>query len=132
MRLLKAITVGLLLAAPAGAMAQGRGDLICLVDNKTDIFEGIRYTAEDLKKYRFGVLLDLDDGTLSRCSVEAGDGNLTCDIYNIDKTEIAAGFVDIKKYYYFGGQFDLQIFDGERFIENNGRGSIATGLCFPP
>jgi hypothetical protein len=130
--LLKAFIVGFMLAKPLGAVAQDRGGLICLVDNKTDIFEGNKYTNEHLNQSRFSVLLDLDNGTLSRCSVQLSDGEYTCDTYNIDKTEIAAGFVDIRKYYYFQGQFDLQIFDGERFIENNGRGSIATGLCFPP
>jgi hypothetical protein len=131
MRLLQAITFCLMLMAPVGAVAQDRGGLICLVDNKTEIFEGNKYTTEDLNRLRFGVVLDADNGTLSRCSVQSSDGEYTCDTYNIDRTEIAAGFVDIRKYYYFQGQFDLQIFDGERFIENNGRGSIATGLCIP-
>ena len=27
--------------------------------------------------------------------------------------------------------FDLQIFNGSTFVENNGRGSIASGTCYP-
>jgi hypothetical protein len=130
-KLFQAALVALMLV-PSVGLAQDRGGLNCLVDNKIDIFEDNKYTAEHLNRYRFSVLLDADNGTVSRCSVQPGDGEFTCDTYNIDKTEITAGFVDIKKYYYFRGQFDLQIFDGESFIENNGRGSIATGLCFPP
>jgi len=35
----------------------------------------------------------------------------------------------IAKYYYFDGQFDVQIFPNLSFIENNGRGDIAFGKC---
>ena len=35
----------------------------------------------------------------------------------------------IAKYYYFDGQFGVQIFSGLSFIENKGRGDIAFGKC---
>jgi hypothetical protein len=37
---------------------------------------------------------------------------------------------EIRKYYVFAGQFDVQLFENSMtFIENNGRGSIAMGKC---
>jgi hypothetical protein len=38
-------------------------------------------------------------------------------------------FVGHLKYYYLQGQFDVQVLASGDFVENNGRGSIATGWC---
>ena len=102
---------------------------MCIVQNKLDAFTGNVYTAEQLKSMQFSLRLDTEAQTISRCSFQKSAGAVTCDTYDIDKVAVASGFVDIKKYYYFSGQFDLQIFNNYGFVENNGRGSIATGIC---
>lgn len=113
-------------AIPAAA-----NSTLCIVQRKIDVLNNEVYSSEQLQKLSFSLLLDENENAVSRCSFQQSAGSVTCDKYNIDRTEIAAGFVDIKKYYYFAGQFDLQLFDGREFIENNGRGSIATGFCVP-
>ena len=35
--------------------------------------------------------------------------------------------MNVSKYYYFLGQFDVQVFLDGSFIENNGRGALAFG-----
>ena len=102
---------------------------ICIVQNKLDVFTGNVYPAEQLKSMQFSLRLDTEAQTISRCSFQKSVTAVTCDTYNIDKVTLAGGFVDIKKYYYFTGQYDLQIFNNSEFVENNGRGSIATGIC---
>lgn len=114
----------LALALPAAANSK-----VCVVQQKIDVLNNRTYSSEQLQNLSFSLLLDENKKTVSRCSFQQSAGSVTCDEYAIDKTEIAAGLVDIKKHYYFAGQFDLQIFDGRGFIENNGRGSIATGFC---
>ena len=83
-----------------------------------------------LSKWQFGVKI-LDNGQsaiLSRCSFETAAGAVTCDDYEVDY--IAKDkWVGIKKYYYFSGQFDVQLFADLKFIESNGRGDIAAGSC---
>lgn len=114
----------LALASPAAA-----NSIVCVVQRKIDILNNRTYSSEQLQKLSFSLLLNETEKTVSRCSFQQSAGSVTCDEYVIDKTEVAAGLVDIKKHYYFAGQFDLQIFDGRGFLENNGRGSIATGFC---
>ena len=87
-------------------------------------------TPEDLEKYQFHLLVvDTEDKTIvSRCSFTPSAGKITCDPYTPDEV-MRDPFVKIKKYYYFAGQFDLQIFANMTFVENNGRGGIAFGRC---
>jgi len=115
----------LLLTMPARAE-----QFFCQVHQKIDVLAGNVYTVEQIEAAQFSVRLDTNSQIISRCSYVSSAGRVTCDDYRIDRTEVAAGFVDIVKFYYFRGQFDLQIFDGLNFIENNGRGSITTGNCF--
>ncbi len=85
--------------------------------------------AENLKKYKYQSRIK-EDGkkvTFSRCSVETGKG-FTCDDYPVDKVEKDAT-VGHKKYYYYRGQADLQIFKDLSAIENNGRGQISYQTC---
>jgi len=118
------VTATLLLATPATA-----AQFFCQVHQKIDVLAGNVYTAEQIEAAQFSVRLDTNSQTISRCSFSNTAGTVTCDDYRIDRMETAPGFVDIVKFYYFGGQFDMQIFDGISFIENNGRGSIAIGNC---
>ena len=52
----------------------------------------------------------------------------TCDTYEVDRVETDR-FTGIAKYYYFRGQFDLQVFPDGAFVENNGRGLVSFGHC---
>lgn len=122
-----AIAVSFCFIAAAGSATE----LGCIVTRKIDVLNNTEYTAEDLARGKFAVILSEEANTVSRCSFQKSVGEVTCDSYGIDKIEVAPGFVDIKKFYYFAGQFDLQLFGGSSFIENNGRGSIATGTCVP-
>ena len=104
--------------------------LKCVVDKKFSAMSDFVYSAKKLKEQKPSVLIDTDRNIVSRCSFIERLGKVTCDDYEADYVSVARGFVDIKKYYYFNGQFDVQIFDGNRFIENNGRGYIASGKCY--
>ena len=98
----------------------------CMVSKKIDT-ENV-YTQEVLNKYKFEVKIN-DNGSnaiLFRCDFESSANAVTCDEYKVDKIERDGG---ISKYYYFRGQFDVQLFSNLTFVENNGRGSIAFGKC---
>jgi|TARA_B110000879_G_C10690952_1_gene325360 hypothetical protein len=124
------LTKSLLILLTVATLANSASaNTTCIVQNKLDALTGNVYSAEQLKSMQFSLRLDTEAQTMSRCSFQKSAGTVTCDTYNIDKVAIASGFVDIKKYYYFSGQFDLQIFNNYEFVENNGRGSIATGIC---
>ena len=83
------------------------------------------YTAADLNKWQFSVRVKDygDKAILSRCSFSSSAGRVTCDDYEatLVNSDPTAGH---KKYYYFRGHFDVQIFANLDFVENNGRGSI--------
>lgn len=123
-----AVILALFCFIPTASSAE---TMACVVTRKLDILSNIEYTAEDLERAKYSVVLAPEANTVSRCSFQESVGEVTCDSYSIDRSEVAAGFVDIKKFYYFAGQFDLQLFDNSSFIENNGRGSVATGICVP-
>ncbi len=53
---------------------------------------------------------------------------MTCDRYEVDKV-VLDEVARIKKYYVFSSQFDVQLYSDGRFIENNGRGTVAYGTC---
>jgi hypothetical protein len=65
---------------------------------------------------------------LERCSYSTSQSKVTCDRYSVDRVEVDK-FVGIKKFYYFKGQFDVQLFPDMNFVENNGRGGISYGKC---
>lgn len=83
----------------------------------------------DLEKLKFSIRIhDISKPELERCSLVTSQNKVTCDKYLVDKVETDE-YVDIKKFYYFKGQFDVQLYPDMRFIENNGRGVISYGKC---
>ena len=88
------------------------------------------YSEQEHKKWQWGVKI-VDDGassTISRCSFSTSENRVTCDDYPVEYMH-ADPYVGIKKYYYFTGHFDVQLYPDMQFIENNGRGSIGRGQC---
>ena len=65
---------------------------------------------------------------LQRCDIPDWKTEHECDKYQADKIERNNSFGG-KKYYYYRGQYDVQIFPNMTFVENNGRGMIAFGSC---
>ena len=92
--------------------------------------DDLLYSQDQLNKYKFAVKIKEvgDEAILSRCSFQSSAGKVTCDDYPADYI-YSDPVVGHKKYYYFRGQFDVQIFSNLFFVENNGRGSIAMGKC---
>ena len=83
----------------------------------------------ELKKWKFSVKIhDNSKPELERCSFIPSQNKVTCDRYTVDRVEVDK-FVGIKKFYYFTGQFDVQLYPDMRFVENNGRGGISYGKC---
>ena len=103
-------------------------EYFCAVSKKLSS-EGAYSTAQ-LQKWMFSVKIKHvgDAAFISRCSFASSAGAVTCDDYKADfiYDDPYAGH---KKFYYFRGQFDVQIFSNLNFIENNGRGDIAFGKC---
>ena len=100
-------------------------ELWCLVDKK--LHDGGEFEASYIEEQRFGLIIEWhgDTARISRC-----DRSAPCDAYAIDHIAYTGGIMDITKFYYFRGQFDVQLFSNLRFIENNGRGGIAWGQCW--
>ena len=92
------------------------------------------YSQEMIDKWKYAVFIrEHSDSTyLSRCSNDSSR-KFTCDEYKVDRIEKSSLFgSEIRKYYVFASQFDVQLFENTMtFIENNGRGSIAMGKCSP-
>ena len=65
---------------------------------------------------------------LQPCSFSPSVHEVTCDRYEVDKI-VFDEKVNIRKYYAFRSQFDVQVFSDLHFVENNGRGGIAFGKC---
>ena len=83
----------------------------------------------ELKKWKFSIKIhDIPKPELERCSFDTSKDRVTCDKYTVDRVETDK-FVGIKKFYYFTGQFDVQLYPDMRFVENNGRGGISYGIC---
>ena len=83
----------------------------------------------ELKKWKFSIKIhDIPKPELERCSFTPSQNRVTCDRYTVDRVEIDK-FVGIKKFYFFTGQFDVQLYPDMRFVENNGRGGISYGIC---
>ena len=99
----------------------------CKVTRKISSVEVI--SESELEKLKFSVRIhDNPKPELERCSFVTSQNKVTCDKYSVDKVEIDK-YVGIKKFYYFTGQFDVQLYPDFRFIENNGRGVISYGKC---
>lgn len=88
------------------------------------------YSTAQLQKWMFSVKIKHmgDAAIISRCSFASSAGAVTCDNYKADAI-YEDPYTGHKKFYYFSGQFDVQIFDNLNFIESNGRGDIAFGKC---
>lgn len=83
----------------------------------------------ELMKWKFSIkIYDTTKPELERCSFVPSQNKVTCDRYTVDRVETDK-FVGIKKFYYFTGQFDVQLYPDMRFVENNGRGGISYGKC---
>ncbi len=83
----------------------------------------------ELNKWKFSIKIhDNKKPELERCSFTPSQNRVTCDRYTVDRVETDK-FVGIKKFYYFTGQFDVQLYSDMRFVENNGRGGISYGIC---
>jgi len=99
----------------------------------------IEYSEEKIKKYKYANKLEDmgDKAFISRCSFTLNAKKVTCDRYEVDHIERSPIWnmetkkddKFIKKYYYFYGQLDFQLFPDLSFVENNGRGGIAFGKC---
>lgn len=101
----------------------------CLVETKLD--RGQSYSDANLDTYRPRVLIDMssDDVHLSRCNISIiNGGRETCDKYKADHVTFDSN-VEIWKFYHFESQFNVQLFPTGAFIEDNGRGTIAFGMC---
>jgi hypothetical protein len=88
------------------------------------------YSSEEIKKGKFSILIeDIEyKAHVSRCSYSMIAGKETCDHYVIDRIEHDKN-ANIKKYYLFRSQFNVQLFSNLTFIEDNGRGWISYGTC---
>ena len=99
----------------------------CRVTRKLDS-ETI-YSSSHIEQYKFSVRIKDELKTeLERCSYSPNQNKVTCDRYSIDRVEVDK-FVGIKKFYFFKGQFDVQLFPDMNFVENNGRGGVSYGKC---
>lgn len=83
----------------------------------------------ELKKWKFSIRIhDTPKPELERCSFDTGKDRVTCDKYSVDRVEFDRN-VNIKKFYHYSSQFDVQLYPDMRFVENNGRGGISYGSC---
>jgi hypothetical protein len=83
----------------------------------------------ELKKWQFSLKIhDNSKPELERCSFAPSQNKVTCDKYTVDRVEVDK-FIGVKKFYYFRGQFDVQLYQDMAFVENNGRSSISFGKC---
>lgn len=131
--------LGLATALAVALPAQGE-QLVCRVSAKVDSSRYgeddffVQYSKTELERLQFSVLIDDrgDAGSeVGRCSFEESVNRVTCDVYSVDYIA-RDSYVGHRKYYYFHGQFDVQVFANNTFIENNGRGSFAYGFCVTP
>ena len=99
----------------------------CVVNRKLDFQNS--YSQSELDKFKYSVRIkDEKIPELERCSFTPSEKKVTCDRYMVDRVEVDK-FNGMKKFYYFTGQFDVQLFTDMRFVENNGRGGISYGKC---
>lgn len=107
----------------------GSTTLVCTVDRKVDAVR--TYSDENLTTYQSKAIIVLGENiaTVSRCSISVSQGGTeACDTYDVDYSEFDQN-TEVSKFYYFRGQFDIQVFKNGAFVENNGRGTISFGVC---
>lgn len=103
---------------------------ICNVNYKVEFLDGFVYPPTRLLASQFQVRIDTSLNLMSRCNVPPYATQSTCDVYQIDHTERSqTSSSTIVKYYFLNGQYDVQVFGDGKFIENNGRGGLASGVC---
>jgi len=123
-RLLSPVMMLVFFMSLSQAQADVTYELECLVDRKID--RQTEYSRSRIDEMRWSVVIrhyGQEYATISRC-----DSKAPCDDYRADHFEFTKN-VGVSKYYYFSGQFDVQVFGDGRFIENNGRGTLAFGQC---
>ena len=123
-RLLSPVMILVFFMSLSQAQAGVTYELECLVDRKID--RQTEYSRSRIDEMRWSVVIrhyGQEYATISRC-----DSKAPCDEYRVDHFEFTKN-VNVSKYYYFQGQFDVQVFGDGRFIENNGRGTMAFGQC---
>lgn len=123
--MLRVLVIFIALCVP-GLTAAAEYD--CKVERKFDSEK--TYTANQVENYQYSVKVEEGNGgaVVSRCSFSPSEKKVTCDRYEVDKVVFDEN-VNIKKYYVFRSQFDVQLFSNFTFIENNGRGGVAYGKC---
>lgn len=120
-------TVGILLVLAAPITAFG-SVFDCPVARKLES-DGRVYTEQQMRDMKASVVIhDGPQPALERCSYAASEGKVTCDKYEVDRVAHDTN-VDLKKFYVFRSQFDVQLFSNLQFVENNGRGGLAFGKC---
>ena len=67
-----------------------------------------------------------DEDLIERCHISNLQKERICETFSIDRVEKEN---DIKKFYVFNFQYDIQIFPDLSFMANNGRGGIEIGEC---
>ncbi len=119
------LVYGIAFSLPFSAFAV---EYFCTVNKKYD--SEYIYSKEQILKGKYSLKIKESNGKafVARCSDSIIEKKFTCDWYKIDRIEFTKN-VNIKKYYYFSGQFDFQLFSNLAFVENNGRGGIAYGKC---
>lgn len=100
----------------------------CETTEKYDF--GIVYSKEQIDKWKYSVRVEelTNETNVYRCSLSIIENGVTCDKYEIDKVEFDTN-INLKKYYYFRGQYNFQIFSDLNSLEDNGRGSVQYGKC---
>ncbi len=76
----------------------------------------------------YTTVVDEKNPKIERCSFSSFEKRNTCDTYEVNRVELDSK-VNIKKFYVFRSQFDVQIFKDMSYIENNGRGGFQIGKC---
>lgn len=103
----------------------------CKVEKKYAADLSVIQSKEEVEKSKFKITIK--EGakvTIDRCSFAPSQNAVTCDILEPDRLEFTnTQYVKIKKFYVTKSQYDLQIFENLTFVENNGRGSMASGKC---
>lgn len=121
------IVIAALVSANTGA-ATAEELLRCRVEQKFD--PSRVYSAADIAAAQASVEIILEGSPhkLRRCSFAQSANKVTCDEYVVDHLETTLS-MGIRKFYYYRGQLDVQVFSDGFFVENNGRGTVSFGHC---
>lgn len=100
----------------------------CYVDTK--VSKEKQYKKEEIDKYSPVISIQEDDKytIISRCSFFEMYKRNACYSYIVD-TIVVNDKRKMRKYYIYKTQYDIQIFNDKRFVENNGMGLINFGEC---